>query len=300
MANNSFKVDKGLSLKPQSSSPIDPISGDIYYNSLNDTYSLRQDDKWFNLSSRVNLSSSAILTSSNLTSDIVKHSLVVLVGSISSNIHGMSPSTEGRVIHVFNKASQPLNIKHQSSTEINLDCRIITLSGTDIIVAPGQCVTLVYDKNESRWSCVSNPVIVNSILPMIGNSLGDTLESTLSKVDAELAKLFEDRNALLTDGGLITWTGSQIEFTEDLKLSINSKIAGGSPTIINLGSLSRTLANNESWYVVINRNSGTVVSSIVSTTLPAVTSADQEVFLIAKRVDANDGTERLYWRMEWH
>lgn len=296
MANNSFKVDKGLSLRPQNSSPVNPISGDVYYDQLSDTYSLRQDDKWFNLSSKVNLSSSSILTSSNLTADVVKNSLIVVVGAISSNIHGMDPSTEGRVIHVFNKSSQALNIKHQSSTEPTLNCRIITLTGVDVSVAPGQCISLVYDKNESRWACISNPVIVNSILPMIGNSLGDTLESTLSKADAELAKLFEDRNVLLTDGGLITWTGSQIEFTEDLKLSINSKVAGGSPTVINLGSLIKTVPNNESWYVVINRNSGTVVSSIVSATLPAVTSADQEVFLIAKHVNANDGTERLYWR----
>jgi hypothetical protein len=296
MANNSFKVDKGLSLKPQNSSPVNPISGDVYYDQLSDTYSLRQDDKWFNLSSKINLSSSSTLTSSNLTADVVKNSLVVIVGTIPANIHGIAPSTEGRTIHVFNKSSQSLNIKHQSSSEANLNCRIITLSGSDVIVAPGQCIALVYDKNESRWSSVSNPTIVNSILPMIGNSLGETLESTLSKADSELAKLFEDRNILLTDGGLITWTGSQIEFTENLKLSINSKIAGGNPTVINLGNSTRTLANNELWYVVINRNSGTVVSSIVSSTLPAVTSADQEVFLIAKRVNADDGTERLYWR----
>jgi hypothetical protein len=296
MANNSFKVDKGLSLRPQNSSPINPISGDVYYDQSSDTYSLRQDDKWFNLSSKVNVSSSSVLNSANLTPEVVKNNLIVIVGAIASNIHGMNPSTEGRVVHVFNKSSQPLNIKHQSSTEATVNCRIITLSGNDIVVASGQCVALVYDKNESRWSCVSNPVIVNAILPMIGNSLGETLESTLSKADAELAKLFEDRNALLTDGGLITWTGSQVEFTENLKLSLNSKVAGGLPTIINLGSSTRVIPNNESWYVVINRNSGTVVSSIVSSTLPAVTSADQEVFLIAKHVNADDGTERLYWR----
>ena len=296
MANNSFKVDKGLSLRPQNLSPINPTSGDIFYDQTSDTYSLRQDDKWFNLSSKVNISSSSVLNSANLTPEVVKNNLIVVVGAIASNIHGMNPSTEGRIIHVFNKSSQPLNIKHQSSTETAANCRIITLSGNDIVVASGQCVTLVYDKNESRWSCVSNPVIVNTILPMVGNSLGETLESTLSKVDAELAKLFEDRNVLLTDGGLITWTGSQVEFTENLKLSLNSKVAGGLPTVINLGSLTRVIPNNESWYVVINRNSGTVVSSIVSSTLPAVTSADQEVFLIAKHVNADDGTERLYWR----
>jgi hypothetical protein len=136
-----------------------------------------------------------------------------------------------------------------------------------------------------------------SSLPFItgaANSLGNAI---VSAIDAELAKLFEDRNVLLTQGGLITYTGTQIQFGEALKLEINSKVAGGSPVIIDLGSTTRTVsASGRMVYAVINRTAGTATVTDDATTLPAVTNANQEVFLIAKRQDAADGTKRVYFR----
>lgn len=133
-------------------------------------------------------------------------------------------------------------------------------------------------------------------LPMIGNSVDETGDSVLSKIDAQLAKLFEDRNALLTDGGIITFTGTSVQFTEALKLSLNSKI-DGSVQVIDLGSTTRNLsASGRMIYAVIDRTAGTATITDDATDLPEVTSADQEVFLIAKRVDATDGTQRIYFR----
>lgn len=142
-------------------------------------------------------------------------------------------------------------------------------------------------------------VVNRAALGMVGSAVNDSLDTIFPKIDAEIAKLFEDRNILLTDGGTITFTGTQIQFTENLKITLNQKISGAVPQVISLGSASQNLVSSGDMLIaVINRTAGTGVLSIVTAgnPLPAVTSANQEVFLIAKRVDAGDGTQRLYWR----
>ena len=130
---------------------------------------------------------------------------------------------------------------------------------------------------------------------MIGSAASDTLDTIFPKINDELAKLFEDRNIFLTDGGQITFSGTDIQFTENLNLVINQKISGAAPQIISLGSATQTLANGQMWYATVNRTAGTATTAIAST-LPAVNATNQEIFLIAKRVDAGDGTPRVYWR----
>lgn len=132
-------------------------------------------------------------------------------------------------------------------------------------------------------------------LPMVGSSAGDSLDTILAKVDPEIAKLYEDRNITLTQGGIITFTGTSLQPSEALKLEINSQIAGGAPTIIDLGATARAFsADGRMLYAVINRTGGTATVTADAATLPAVTSANSEVFLIAKRRDAGDGTKRVY------
>jgi hypothetical protein len=133
--------------------------------------------------------------------------------------------------------------------------------------------------------------------PMIGNAANDTLDTVIPKIDAELAKLFEDRNVQLTDGGTITFNGTSATFTEALKLHINSQVAGGSPTVISLGSTTRSFsASGRMLYAIVDRIGSTATIFADQTTLPAVTSANEEVFLIAKRVDTGSATPRLYFR----
>lgn len=137
----------------------------------------------------------------------------------------------------------------------------------------------------------------HTVLPMAGNTADESLDSVLSKIDAQIAKHFEDRNVLLTDGGLITYTGTQLQFTEALNIVLNQKISGAAPQIIALGSTTLTLsASGRMIYAVIDRTAGTATVTDDATTLPAAAAANQEVFLIAKRVDAADGTQRVYWR----
>lgn len=139
--------------------------------------------------------------------------------------------------------------------------------------------------------------VLRAALGMIGSVANDSLDTIFPKVDAELAKLFEDRNILLTDGGTVTFTGTQLQFTENLNLVLNQKISGAAPQVISLGSANVNFsATNQIWYAVIDRTAGTAVSTTGATTMPAATSANQEVFLIAKRVDAGDGTQRVYFR----
>jgi hypothetical protein len=136
-------------------------------------------------------------------------------------------------------------------------------------------------------------------LPMAGSVSGDTLDTIFPKIDAEIAKHFEDRNILLTDGGTVTFTGTQVQFSENLNLVLNQKISGAVPQIISLGSASQNFASSgDMWVAVVNRTAGTATTSIITSgsSLSAVVAANQEVFLIAKRIDAGDGTQRLYFR----
>ena len=140
---------------------------------------------------------------------------------------------------------------------------------------------------------------LTSTQSMLGSSGGDTLDTIFPKINDELAKLFEDRNLLLVSDGTITFSavGTTVTFSSNLRLHINSQVAGGSPTIIDLTSTTRTLSTSGKMiYAIINRAAGTATVTDDSSTLPSVTSSNQEVVLIAKRVDAADGTKRIYFR----
>jgi hypothetical protein len=142
----------------------------------------------------------------------------------------------------------------------------------------------------------ASEVAVESVLPFIGNDVRESLQSTLTDADALIAKRYEDRNLFLTQGGLLTYDGSQLTMTEDLKIEINSKIAGGAPTLIDLGPGPFNVnADGDMIYAIINRTAATAVVLDNQTTLPAVVAPNYEVFLIAKRRDATDGTSRLYF-----
>lgn len=136
-----------------------------------------------------------------------------------------------------------------------------------------------------------------STLPFLTGTADSTTDTIISAIDVELAKLFEDRNILLTQGGLITYLGTQVQFSESLKIELNSKIAGGAPIVIDLGAATRTVsASGKMIYAVIDRTLGTAVVTDDASSLPNVSSANQEVFLIAKRQDSGDGLKRLYFR----
>lgn len=151
--------------------------------------------------------------------------------------------------------------------------------------------------SNTRGNPQASDVAVQTATPMIGGASREDAQTVISAVDGELAKLFEDRNISLAQGGLITFTGTALNFTEALELHINSRVAGGAPQVISLAATSRTLsASGRMLYAVIDRGAGTATVTADATTLPAVVAANQEVVLIAKRLDAGDGTQRCYFR----
>jgi len=148
----------------------------------------------------------------------------------------------------------------------------------------------------SQGSPQASNIAVQGALPLIGTPSRENGQSVLNSIDASLAKLYEDRNVLLAGGGNITFTGTQLQFTEDLFIHINSQVGGGTPTVINLGAATLDLsANNRMAYAVIDRDLGTGTITDDSATLPAVLAANVEVFLIAKRIDNADATKRVYF-----
>lgn len=149
----------------------------------------------------------------------------------------------------------------------------------------------------TRGNPQASDIAVQTALPMVGTASREDGQTALSNIDAELAKLFEDRNATLVGGGLITYLGTTVQFTQPLELHLNSKVAGGAPTVIDLTATTRTIsATGRMIYAVVNRGAGTAVVTDDAPTLPAVTSTNQEVFLIAKRVDSPEPLQRLYFR----
>lgn len=139
----------------------------------------------------------------------------------------------------------------------------------------------------TRGNPQASDIAVETALPMVGSLSREDLQTTLGLADVELAKLFEDRNALLTGGGTITnnTAGTSLSFTSAFTLYFNSNIAGASPYAVSISSSPWAFsADGRMAYVTVNRTGASATLTTDSATLPAQTSANQEIFLIAKRV----------------
>jgi hypothetical protein len=153
MADNSFLIRKSATLSPQASVPTNPVNGDIYYDSVANTFIFYDNGEWINLASRADVPSAAILTSANFTPLVVQNSFVRITGSTVSNIYGLAASTDGKQVIVYNQSTVNAVIKQQSSTETNPANRIITMSGMDVTFAAGMMAMFVYDASQARWIC---------------------------------------------------------------------------------------------------------------------------------------------------
>lgn len=109
----------------------------------------------------------------------------------------------------------------------------------------------------------------------------------------------EDRSAFLTSDQVITWTGTQLEFLDDIILQfINTKngtltnhriLVADSPIVIN---------NGDSIWVSVDRtdvNQTLTVNNSSVTPIPAQNQANKDVFILFKRIDStNDNLKLLY------
>lgn len=139
------------------------------------------------------------------------------------------------------------------------------------------------------------PVIIGAA------SINQNVNVLLGNIDTQLQKLFGDRNAIMTDGGILSLSanGQTLSFTQNARLVFNSTAVGGTPISVNLGSASVTFtATGYLWYAVADRVGGTATLFTVSgaTGLPTATFANQEVFLLGVRLDSADGTKGVYLR----
>lgn len=124
-----------------------------------------------------------------------------------------------------------------------------------------------------------------------------TLQGNIDLAWNAILKLLEDRNALLTGGGAITNTGgTSLAFTSNFVLYLNSNIAGAAPYALSINSSpwAFTTDGNMAYITITSRSAGTFSLTTDASTEPAVTTSNQEVFLIAKRVGTSiflrDGT----------
>lgn len=128
--------------------------------------------------------------------------------------------------------------------------------------------------------------ILRTALPMVGSAANDGLDSILEKIDPELGKLFEDRNVMMVGGGLLTnnSTGTSLTVGSSITVYVNQNVAGAAPysATISSGTWAFTADGNMA-YITLNRtgNSATLTTDV--STLPAATSSNEEIFLIAKR-----------------
>lgn len=156
MASNFFKVDKGVTLAPQSSI-ASPQNGDVYYDSTRNTYVFRNNGASVDLQSRSDVGTASSLTSANFTATVIQSNLIKLTGSTVSNIHGITASSDAKMIVLYNGSSAVVTIKNASGTEATAGNRILTSTGADVNLNAGEAVQLTYDSTQARWIVVSTP-----------------------------------------------------------------------------------------------------------------------------------------------
>lgn len=100
----------------------------------------------------------------------------------------------------------------------------------------------------------------------------------------------EDRSGYLRSSDVVTWTGTQLEFTQDLVLElINTKSGTSTVHTVALASSPIVLADGESVYVLIDRTAASEALTLVNsgvTPIPAQTQANKDIFVLFKRIDA--------------
>lgn len=141
--------------------------------------------------------------------------------------------------------------------------------------------------------------VLRSALTMAGSGVNAGVDTILIANDPLIQQLYQDRNITLVDGGTITFTGTQIQFTQNLDMVINQALGATAAAVtISLGSANVTLNNGDMWYAILNRSANTATTAIATAAvgLPGVSNANQNIILLAKRFDSADGTQMVYFR----
>jgi hypothetical protein len=190
MADNSFRVSKNLSLNPQTSVPTNPVNGDAYYDANQGTFVVYDNGFWINLASQVDVPSASLLNSAQFTAIVVQNSLVRVTGSTVSGLYGMTASTGGKQIVIYNDSSAILTI--YSETNDSAANQFLTPGGTPIVIAAGTCAIAVYDDAQDKWIIAAAPSAATSSnntlwvaqeVPLISGITSTTIAFATPQVD---------------------------------------------------------------------------------------------------------------------
>ena len=157
MANNFLKIKNGATLRQQGTVPTNPVNGDIYYDSNQNSFVIYNNGFWMDLTSRVDVAGATNLTSTTLTSSISQATLLRITGTTATNVCGLAASSGGKQIVVYNDTTLSLSLKYQDPTEPVAANRLTNSTSTDIVLKTGQTAVLIYDDIQNVWIVASSP-----------------------------------------------------------------------------------------------------------------------------------------------
>lgn len=107
----------------------------------------------------------------------------------------------------------------------------------------------------------------------------------------------EDRSGYLRSDEVITWTGTQLEFTADIMLEFINTADGSVKTFtVALAQSPIVLNNDESAYIAIDRTTSSAATIVKSdtTAIPAHDNADKDIFVLFRRKNTVSGNNILH------
>jgi len=245
MADNGFKINKSVNLNPQAGTPSNPVDGDIYYDSVIQSFAYYHNGAWANFDSVGTVASTLWLTSAHLTPAIVRNSIVKITGGgVLSHLAGISASFSGRTISIYNAGTATIVVEPNDANEATVNNRIQTPTGGSMNLVAGEIAVFTYDVVASRWLLVSissnagaqviattsNPGLVTlhqaSLLPLDGVVLSDGDLNTANGVVGLNANRAVNIAAPLSSVTAVTITANGASNAVDLFGSIELKTAG--------------------------------------------------------------------------
>jgi hypothetical protein len=121
----------------------------------------------------------------------------------------------------------------------------------------------------------------------IRGSAGESFLARISTLTSNQGDYQEDRSAFIRSNSPVVWTGTQLQFTDNIVLEIiNSKIGTTTlHTILTSGS-PLNLTNGQIAYITVDRTTASEnVTLTVGTSTPAQVQANKDIFVLFKRID---------------